>query len=253
MEAGDERYRYSVAWIDLLATGRHLGRSVLTAGDHAPRAAVPGDDAHVRAFDPTSRLGAPSWVPSGLLNKLSIRAFNELWFRKAPRDRRDQVQSIGAFFHPLDGVRDWNRLYGAAGFLQHQTVVPFGEERTLRRLVEKLADAGTPSFLAVLKRFGAASPAPLSFPMPGWTLALDIPAGVAGLPELLDEIDRMVVDVGGRVYLAKDSRVDPRHLARMYPRLAEWRAVRDRLDPADRWQSDLGRRLGLCGPRKERT
>jgi len=253
MEAGDERHRYSVAWIDLLATGRHLGRSVLTAGDHAPRAAVPGDDTEARAFDPASRLGAPPWVPSGLLNKLSIRAFNELWFRKAPRQRRDEVQSIGAFFHPLDGVRDWNRLYGANGFLQHQTVVPFGEEDTLRRLVEKLAGAGTPSFLAVLKRFGAASPAPLSFPMPGWTLALDIPAGVAGLPELLDEIDHMVVDVGGRVYLAKDSRVDPRHLARMYPRLVEWQAGRDRLDPADRWQSDLGRRLGLCGPRKERT
>lgn len=250
MEAGDARHRYSVAWIDLLATGRSLGRAVLTAGDHAPLDALDhggsGDAADPLAFAPHPLVTAPPWAPSGLLNKLSIRAFNEFWFRKAPRHRRDEVQSIGAFFHPLDGVQGWNRLYGAPGFLQHQTVLPFGAETVLRRVVERLATSGTPSFLAVLKRFGASSPAPLSFPMPGWTLALDIPAGVAGLPELLDDIDRRVVDAGGRVYLAKDSRVDPALLARMYPRLAEWQATRDRLDPGGRWRSDLARRLGLC-------
>jgi decaprenylphospho-beta-D-ribofuranose 2-oxidase len=253
MQEGDAHHRYSVAWIDLLATGRHLGRGVLTAGDHAPRAALPVESDDVLAFDPTARLATPPWVPSGLLNKLSIRAFNELWFRKAPRRRRDELQSIGAFFHPLDGVRDWNRLYGAGGFLQHQSVVPFGEEATLRALVERLARAGAPAFLAVLKRFGAASPASLSFPIPGWTLALDISAAVDGLPELLDDLDRMVVDVGGRVYLAKDSRLDPRHLTRMYPRVGEWQAVRDRLDPTCRWQSDLARRLGLCGHQEEHS
>lgn len=255
MEAGDDHHRYSVAWIDLMATGRHLGRSVLTAGDHAPLAALTADGApaptDALAFDPSVRLGAPPWVPSGLLNPLTVRAFNELWFRKAPRRRRAEVQSIAAFFHPLDGVRHWNRLYGPRGFVQHQTVLPFGQEAALRRLVERLAAAGAASFLAVLKRFGAAAPGPLSFPLPGWTLALDIPAGTGGLAELLDDIDRLVVDAGGRVYLAKDSRVDPGLVPTMYPRLGELQAVRRRVDPDGRWRSDLSRRLGLDDPTRE--
>jgi decaprenylphospho-beta-D-ribofuranose 2-oxidase len=245
----DARHRYSVAWIDLLATGDRLGRGVVTAGDHAPLAALDrSDHADARAFAPSVRLGTPGWVPPGLLNRASVRAFNELWFRKAPRERRDEVQSLGAFFHPLDGVRDWNRLYGPAGFLQHQFVVPFGGEATLRTIIELFAASGAPSFLAVLKRFGPADAAPLSFPMPGWTLALDLPAATSGLAELLDGVDRLVADAGGRLYLAKDARLDPGWLTAMYPRLDEWRATRDRLDPDRRMMSDLARRLDLLGP-----
>jgi decaprenylphospho-beta-D-ribofuranose 2-oxidase len=242
---GQRHYRYSVAWIDLLARGRHLGRSVLTQGDFAPRSALPDDDTvDPLAFRPGPSLPAPH-LPSGLLNRFTIGAFNELWYRRAPARRRDELQSIGRFFHPLDLAHGWNRLYGGRGFLQWQCLIPFGEEHVLRRCVEELSTVRAPSFLAVLKTFGAADPGPLSFPAPGWTLALDVPAGSPALATLLDRLDRSVVDAGGRLYLAKDSRCRPELVPAMYPRIDEWRAVRDGLDPDRRLTSDLARRLRL--------
>ena len=244
MADSDGRARYTVAWLDVLARGRSLGRSVLTAADHAPLAAVGRREA-ARAFDPHAPLGAPPVVPGSVLNGASIRAFNELWFRKAPLIRRGEVQSITTYFHPLDFVRGWNRLYGRRGFVQWQFVVPTEAVDTLRPVIERLGAAGAASFLTVLKRFGPANPGPLSFPAAGWTLALDIPAGTRALAEVLDGLDRLVVEAGGRVYLAKDSRVAPELVAAMYPRLAEWQAVQARLDPNGELQSDLARRLGL--------
>ena len=226
-----------MAWIDCLRRGAGMGRGVLMWGDHAEEGGL--------AYDPPARLKVPFTAPPGVLNGLTTRAFNELYYRRSPRRAHTGPESISRYFHPLDAVLDWNRVYGPRGFVQYQSVVPLGprgrragDDRTPER-------EGTSSFLAVLKRFGAASGGHLSFPAPGWTLALDIPAGAAGLPSVLDALDELVAGAGGRVYLAKDARVQPELLERMYPRLEEWRRLQREADPEGVMRSDLDRRLGL--------
>ena len=172
-----------------------------------------------------------------------MAAFNELWFRHAPEHRVGELLPLAGFFHPLDGVAEWNLLYGDRGFLQYQFVV--ADDAVVARAIDLLASHRVPSFLAVLKRFGPGSPGPLSFPAPGWTLALDVPVGPPGLGPLLDRIDGMVAEAGGRVYLAKDARLRPELVPVMYPRLDELLAVRRRVDPSGVLRSDLSRRLGL--------
>ena len=242
----DRAYGYTVAWSDSLARGASLGRSVITSGDFAELTDLPsagrGDPF---AFRPGARLGVPAGFPPGLINRYTVAVANEAWYRKAPRQRRGELQTIGAFFHPLDGIRNWNRVYGPGGFRQYQYVVPVGQEAAVRRSLELISAARAPSFVTVLKRFGDGDPGLLSFPMAGWTLALDFPARTPGLAGLLGLLDRLVVEAGGRVYLAKDSRVPADVLAQMYPRLAEFRKLRAELDPDGILASDLSRRLGL--------
>jgi decaprenylphospho-beta-D-ribofuranose 2-oxidase len=245
MSEGDEHYRYSVAWVDLLATGRHLGRSVLTRGDHATVVQATGHH-DPTGYSPRMLAAVPPAMPN-VINHASVRAFNELWFCKAPRRRVGEIQTITRFFHPLDGIAAWNRVYGRKGFLQYQFVVPFGAEAALRAVVERTARTGHASFVAVLKRFGPGNAGPLSFPMAGWTLTIDLPAGAAGLSQLLHDLDDHVLDAGGRHYLAKDSHTTPESIRRGYPRLAEWQEARHKADPGRLWISDIARRLDLIG------
>jgi decaprenylphospho-beta-D-ribofuranose 2-oxidase len=250
MESGDAGYRYSVAWVDCVARGRQLGRSVLTRGDHAELDELPATKrGNALDFAPRTPLTAPSWLPPGLVRPLTERAFNEVWFRRAPRREEGRLIGLAAFFHPLDAVAGWNHLYGPRGFLQYQLVVPFGAEAVMRAAIEGLQRIGAPASLAVLKRFGEGDPGHLSFPIPGWTLTLDVAVGDSRLASTLDRLDEMVADAGGRIYLAKDSRMRPELVSHMYPRLAEWQQVQARLDPDGAFQSDLSRRLRLTAAR----
>jgi decaprenylphospho-beta-D-ribofuranose 2-oxidase len=245
MVEGDQYYDYSVAWIDIMARGTSMGRSILDRGRFATRdEAVAGGVHDVYGYHPHQLPSVPDLVPSGLVNKLFCRAFNEAWYRKTPATRRDSLMTIEQFFHPLDMVANWNRGYGRRGFLQWQYAVPDEAGDVVRRSLERLSEVSVPSFLAVLKRFGPGNPGPLSFPTQGWTLAFDTMID-PGLDRLFDELDELVVAAGGRIYLAKDSRVRPELIPVMYPRLDEWREVRDKADPEGRFRSDMARRLQL--------
>lgn len=247
MVESEADFRYSVAWIDLLATGKHLGRGVLTNGEHAVADQLSALQATAPlAYGARRMVTMPPLIPpAGVINRATVAAFNEVWYRKAPRRRRGELQSIPTYFHPLDRVGEWNRVYGRQGFLQYQFVVPDEAEPVMRTIIERLSAARLPIFLVVLKRFGPGNPAPLSFPTAGWQLAIDIGANRRGLADLLRHFDALVLDAGGRHYLAKDYQTTPEAIRRGYPRLDDWLAVRERVDPAGVWASDLSRRLGL--------
>ena len=241
MDEADSQYRYSVAWVDSLDP---KGRGVLTCGDHAPAEALPKDkQTDPLHYDPKALASAPPFLPGGLLNKFTVRTFNEAWYRKAPKHRIGELQEIAQFFHPLDGVQDWNRIYGPAGFLQYQFAVPNEAAHLVPRTLEALRQVGAPSFLTVLKRFGHGNPAPLSFPMQGWTLAADVPAAIPGLLEVLDQLDEEVAAAGGRLYLAKDSRQKAALFCRTYCKLKEWNLSTKNLDPCCKFLSAMKFRL----------
>jgi len=232
---------YRVAWLDLL--GSRPGRGVVTRAAHLPGADVPPQ----ARGGPTARARAavPARWPQGVLRPNTVRAFNELRFRRAPASERGRVEAIGRHMFPLDGLDAWPRLYGPRGFTQYQLVVPYGSEHVLDDVIAELRRARIPCYLAVLKDLGDANRAPLSFPLAGWTITLDLPWTAPGLLAALDRCDALVAQAGGRVYLTKDARLRPEAVRAMYPRLEEWRAVRDRADPEFVWRSDLALRTGL--------
>jgi decaprenylphospho-beta-D-ribofuranose 2-oxidase len=249
--ADGESHRYSVAWLDLLATDGRVGRSVVTRSNEWPAERVANPAA--RAPDPSRlpaapRMRVPRGFPGSVLAPALIGAFNELRWRSFPSCERGRPVGLAPHFFPLDGIGEWNRLYGARGLVQYQFAVPDGAEDALLRCVELLRARRVPSYLAVLKRLGRPTGAPLSFPIEGWTLALDIPAWATGLRPALDVLDEIVAGAGGRVYLTKDLRLRRDLFGAMYPELGRFHAQRALVDPDGVLRSDLGTRLGLCGP-----
>jgi decaprenylphospho-beta-D-ribofuranose 2-oxidase len=239
---------YTVAWIDCLAKGKNLGRGVLMRGHHAMRSDLSAT-ARERPYSKARRqrnLGFdfPSWT----LNSVGMKAFNELYYRLQGRRQRPFVADYESFFFPLDRIGNWNRIYGKRGFIQYQCVLPVAQAYDgMRALLKALAAAGRSSFLSVLKRFGPQGQGLLSFPFEGYTLTLDLPVNDDELFPFLDGLDATVLKHGGRVYLAKDARLAAEAFRAMYPRLTEWLRVKAAVDPENRFDSDLARRLGITG------
>lgn len=234
-----QSWTYSVAWIDCLSGGSALGRSVLQRGEHATASEVP--TAGALTPSPKRARRVPLDFPTFALNRWSVRLFNALyWSRSRPGI---DIVDFDPFFYPLDALLEWNRIYGRHGFFQYQCVLPTAASRSgLVALLQRIRATGSGSFLSVLKRFGPQD-GMLSFPMEGYTLALDFPVTAATL-RLADELDAIVADHGGRLYLAKDARMAPAML-RGYPRLEEFNAVRAAVDPDRKFASALSLRLGL--------
>lgn len=234
---------YTVGWVDLLS---RRGRGVLMRGQHARASELPRE---LREYERRARRARPKLpfdLPAWALNRLTASAFNHAYYHARAWRSAPFVADFDQFFYPLDGVGAWNRAYGRRGFLQYQCVLPPGESAEgLGRLQDALAASRLPCFLAVLKRLGAEGPGLLSFPMPGYTLSLDFPVSGDKVFQLFRQFDDIVLERGGRVYLAKDACLRPEEFRRMYPRYPEWREIKSRFDPQDHFRSALSKRLGI--------
>ena len=239
----DKKYKYSVAWIDSL---NKKGRGVVTCGEHLNINNLKKNNLDNSLFYQNKSLAkAPSLIPNGFLNKLTVKAFNETWYRKSPDMRINEEQTIGQYFYPLDGIDNWNNIYGNKGFIQYQFVIPDEESSLIKITLETLRKNSAPSFLTVLKRFGDCNLSPISFPKKGWTLAIDIPANINGIYDILDSLDKLIADSNGRIYLAKDSRMSSNIFKATYKDYSKWRKIKEASDPKNIFYSDLAKRLLL--------
>jgi decaprenylphospho-beta-D-ribofuranose 2-oxidase len=243
-DGSEADYTYSSAWFDAISLPPKLGRASITRGRLALRDELPKKLArNPLKFDAPQLMTVPDIFPNGLMNKLTYIAIGELYYRRGGH-YRGKVQNLTQFYHPLDLIGEWNRGYGSAGFAQYQFVVPPGAVEEFKQIIRDIQASGHYSALNVFKLFGPGNQAPLSFPIPGWNVCLDFPMK-QGVNEFLNELDRRVLEFGGRVYTAKDSRVSADTFHAMYPRIEEWIAVRRKVDPTGVFASDMARRLEL--------
>ena len=234
-------HQHAMAWLDPCAPCDRMGRGVVTSGE--PALAEAGASQSPRAR--SARDGSDSGGPIGLMRPSLIRLASTSYWRMAAPGPTERTIPLAAFLFPFDRLGSWNRLFGPRGLIQWQGAVPRGSEDALAELLASYRRHEVVSPLVSLKRFGSGNPGPLSFPIDGWTIAIDLPAASPELGVLLRRLDSITAQAGGRVYLAKDSRLRPSTLREMYPRLEEWCAVRRRADPAGLMCSDLARRLHL--------
>jgi FAD/FMN-containing dehydrogenase len=248
LDEQDRVFPYSVANLDITATGARLGRGVLAVGDHALRSELPPRfAAHPLLVSGPPKLNVPFELPELTLNPISIRAVNAVIL--GIQSSTKPIGHYQGFFYPLDGIHNWNRGYGRRGFAQYQFVIPFDDgPRRLREILGAIISSGQLPFLNVLKRMGKESGGLLSFPREGYTFAIDFPIR-RGTVELLRRLDAMVLEAGGRIYLGKDSYVEAATFRAMYPQLDRWLEIKAKYDPHNCFTSDLGRRVGLVPAR----
>ncbi|HXL62433.1 MAG TPA: FAD-binding oxidoreductase [Mycobacterium sp.] len=243
-DGSEANYTYSSAWFDAISAPPKLGRAAMSRGALARLDQLPKKlQRDPLKFEAPQLLTFPDIFPNGLANKYTFVPIGELWYRKSGT-YRGKIQNLTQFYHPLDMFGEWNRGYGKAGFAQYQFVVPTSAVDEFKSIIADIQKSGHYSFLNVFKLFGDGNQAPLSFPIPGWNVCVDFPMK-PGVGELLGELDRRVLQFGGRVYTAKDSRVTAETFHAMYPRIDEWIAVRRKADPHGVFASDMARRLEL--------
>jgi decaprenylphospho-beta-D-ribofuranose 2-oxidase len=243
-DGSEGNYTYSSAWFDAISAPPKLGRAAISRGSLARLEQLPEKlQRNPLRFDAPQLLTLPDIFPNGLANKYTFGPIGELWYRKSGT-YRGKVQNLTQFYHPLDMFGEWNRAYGSAGFGQYQFVVPTEAVDEFKAIIVDIQKSGHCSFLNVFKLFGPGNQAPLSFPIPGWNVCVDFPIK-SGLNEFLNELDRRVLEFGGRLYTAKDSRTTAETFHAMYPRIDEWIAVRRKVDPNGVFASDMARRLEL--------
>ncbi|WP_328810923.1 FAD-binding oxidoreductase [Rhodococcus sp. NBC_00294] len=243
-DGSESRYDYSSAWFDAISGPPKLGRAALSRGSLATLDQLPAKlQKDPLRFSAKPLLTFPDMFPNGLANKYTFGPIGELWYRKSGT-YRGKVQNLTQFYHPLDMFGEWNRAYGPAGFLQYQFVVPPQAVGEFKKIIHDIQRSGHYSFLNVFKLFGPGNQAPLSFPIEGWNVCVDFPIK-DGLGAFVADLDRRVLEFGGRLYTAKDSRTSADTFHAMYPRIDEWIAVRRSVDPTGVFASDMARRLEL--------
>lgn len=237
-------YTYSVAWIDCLKKGENFGRSILILGEHATVEELPEKLKKDPLKLPAKKsIPFPFNLPSWVLNSFTVKLFNFLYYGKNFKREINNVVSYEPFFYPLDAILNWNRGYGKKGFVQYQFVLPMHAKQGLIEILQRISDKGLGSFLAVLKVFGKQE-SMISFPTEGYTLALDFPVR-EGLFEFLDELDKIVLQYGGRLYMSKDARMKPEIMVQGYPRLEEFKAIVKKYNPKGKIRSLQSDRLLL--------